>query len=277
MVIGLVATALLISASPPAELRPAVTYSGPQVVKVSSEGFTFELASGWQGRLPPDGEAMVIRHRTELGLILGSAQRATEAEARKFLASPIPIDGGLVLQPTAKVRTKGDTLTTEYQAGTYKGFALARVRRDGRSVAFIGIAPAGAYASLKSAIGRLGRSVRFGKLPKPTPERTGGGPLAQALAGRKLHRFYGDYGYREHQIMVLCKDGRFFWNMDAGGVTRGVASGAAASKGQGRWSAAGTKLKLQWDSGGQRTYNVEHRDGKLFLNGNKWLRGNAGC
>ena len=184
VMIGSLATALLVSAPTPVELKPGVTYRGPQTLRVSSEAITFELGSGWVGQLPPNADAMLIRHRTELALIAASARRATRAEARKTLSNPIPLDAGMVLHPAGKVKTKGDTLTATYRAGDYKGFALARVRRDGRVVAFVGLVPAGAFKTLTSAIVRLGRSVRFAARLGSAPYRggKGGGRLRASSA-----------------------------------------------------------------------------------------------
>ena len=77
--------------------------------------------------------------------------------------------------------------------------------------------------------------------------------------------------------MVLCRNGRFFWNTEAGGVTRGVASGAANTAGQGVWSLRGSELDLSWDSGGRRMFRVEMKGNTLLLNGKRWLREGGNC
>ncbi len=276
MLIGYVAVVAMLTTAAPVELKPGVSYQGPQTIRVASEGIAFGLGPGWVGQLPPQAEAMVIQHRERPGVMLASVRRATKAEATATMSAPIPIEPGLTMVPTGNVKARGNVLTADYSAGELRGFALARLHRDGRVVAVVGLAPAAAMKGLKAAIRALGKSVRFMKI-KPAVAASPAGSLAEALAGRKLHRFFGDYGYREHQTMTLCRNGRFFYNMEAGGVTRGMGSGAASSNGQGRWSISGDQLQLRWDNGGTRTYRVQQQDGKLLLNGNKWLRESAGC
>ena len=269
----------------PAEVQPGVAYQGPKALRISSEGLTFRVAKGWTAQLAPAGDSMVFSAAPKPDVIFGAASRSSEAEIRQTLGNPIPTGLGIVLQPTGKVQKRGGKLMNGYTAGAYRGYAVARRNKDGRTVAFIGLAPASNQKGLRAAVNSLASSVRFASLKSARSARSarsaGGkaptGAVAKSLAGRKLHRFYGDYGYREHQIMVLCRNGRFFWNMEAGGVTRGVASGASNSQGQGSWSVSGQQLKLRWDQGGERTYRVEHRSGKLFLNGKKWLRESGGC
>ncbi len=259
------------------ELEPGTTYRGPLALKVSSEGVRFRIARGWVGQLPPNAEAIVMQRPGGPGVILAAVQRTTRKEALARMSSPIPVEPGVVLTPSGKIKATKNRLSGRYATPNHEGYIVVRLRPDGRAVTVIGLAPKGNLAPVRKAVDRFARNVAFYAPKKARPVRAAQGVTASPLAGRKLHRFYGDYGYREHQIMVLCRTGRFFWNMEAGGVTRGVASGAATSRGQGSWSVTGDQLRLQWDSGEARTYRVEHRRNGLYLDGQRWLREAGGC
>ena len=240
------------------------------------------IDKGWTALLPPGAEAIIIQTPGQQGMILATADRADRARVKATLSTSIPVDAGVVLKPRGAVKAQGDRLSARYSAqttaGTFEGYAVARLSKDGRAVAFIGLAPPPDIDRIHKAVDALAKSTRFFAIPpaatQATPASDSGAP---ALAGLKLHRFFGDSSYREHQIMVLCKNGRFFWNMESGGFTPGVASGAFESQGHGRWSLQGSQLQLFWDNGSQRVYRVEMREGSLYLDGNKWLREAGGC
>lgn len=275
MSVGFALVLSLVSA-PAVEVEAGVTYRGAQRLKVSAIGVSIRIASGWAAQLPPGAEAIVIQRPDRPGMILATADQTSRAKLMATMSAPIPVEPGVALLPQGAVKSQGNQLSARYSAGPFEGFAVATLSKDGRAVALVGIAPPAEMKRVRGAVQALAQSIRFGRVRAPAPAKSSGSP-ASALAGRKLHRFYGDYGYREHQIMVLCRNGRFYWNMEAGGFTPGVASGAANAQGHGVWSAHQNQLKLRWDDGSRRTYRVEERDGTLYLNGNKWLREAGGC
>ena len=270
----------LLMSAPPQELEPGRLYPGPVTLKVSSVGVSVFVPDGWKALLPEGAEAMLVKHRSHPGSVLALVDEGTEAELRQSMREPIPVEAGVVLRPVGRPKRAGDRWVQRYRGEGAVGYAVAR-RAGGRIVGLVGVAPRSGGKRIERVVNAMAASVRFRKPAAASEGRAtasaSSGRAAGRLAGRKIHRFYGNYGYREHQIIVLCRNGRFFWNRDAGGVTRGLGSGAALASGHGRWSAGEGTLRLRWDDGRQRSYRVEVRSDGLYLDGKKWLRESAGC
>jgi hypothetical protein len=264
------------------EIEPGVPYTGPKTLTSSSVGVSIQLPAGWKAQLPPGADAMIIGHDSIAGAIFVTVENSSKAEVRQTLSSPIPVDDmGTVASPKGAVKEKGDRLSVDYAVGPgMNGHAVARVHKDGRAVAVMGLGPDASFATVKKIARGIATSAKFKKVKKPKAGKSSG-YWATALKGMKIHRYYSGSGYSEHRSMTLCSDGSFYSSFDGGGFTPGVASGAMVGKGAGTWAVSGSKaggrLIIQLHGGGTREHQISEQGGKLYVDGENWLREGGGC
>ena len=273
--------ALLVAPGRAVEIRPGQIYEGGTSLTASDVGVTFTIPSGWRAGLPAGAEALVMERLAGGAMILVMAQEVSEAEVMREMSQNVDLGGGAFLQPLAYPTTRPDgVLTADYQlvGGQVpgQGAAFTRLGKTGVGVVFFAVDTSADQAG-RTAASQLVDGVRFSKPVAPTPAGAeGSAPWGDYMRGRYIARYYSGSGYHEKTELWLCSDGTFHRSGDSGGFGGG-ASGAFAHSSAGRWSAGGTQpaqgqLRLE-TSEGVATYALSLADGKLYLDGTQWLRG----
>ena len=202
-------------------------------------------------------------------------EAATEA-----MSARVPLGDGITLSPRAQVEINeaGNALVGDYDVeGTQQPLsstARTIVGDHGTGIYFIAVYPEAQAEPFGSALSAAADSVRFFvAVEEATPE---GAVSADALAGRKITRFYTTSGYSETETIHLCTTGAFYRNAESGGFGGG-ASGAFQSQNAGQWSVQGPNLVLAYGDGSTATYELELDGTKLMLNGRRWFREATDC
>lgn len=278
----LLAVALILTVSPAgAQIQPGRIYTSGEQISEPSLGLTLTLPGGWRGALSPDGSSFLMESETEGGYLLVIAEEGTEAEARALMAEPLEVGDGVVLRPAGEVRqiasghlSAGYTVTGV--PTQLVGTVDVRLTTSGMAVAFILLSPPAASEPHLESMREFALSLG---VTAPTVQgASGSDEWDPYMRGRYLARFYTDAGYTESTELWLCSDGSFYFTDQSGGFGGG-ASGAVQGAGNGRWSASGAgahgTLALDWSGGGRSTWTLEYDydDDKLFVNGQRMLRG----
>lgn len=283
----LIVVALVLSLAGGAPAKPLVAgerYTGP--VKIDAPGAAFTLPAGWTGVLPPGDEWFHIGKDGENGRVFLFAGQMSRAQAKQALASGFPVAGAVMLSPTSAPRREGKALVADFSANDGMGqyAAMARVRSDdksGMSFAAVAVAPPGELGRYAKLARTIERGIRFRALPKAKAKaKAAGGPgkgrWARALANHRVVKFHHGSGYSEKTQLVLCGDGRFERSFGATSVS-GIGTGVASAGNAGRWSVQGDVLTLRYNDGDVASVRLEDRGGKLFVDGERWLREPFAC
>ncbi len=229
-------------------------------------------------RCGPDGDST----------ILVVMKPETREQIAAELGSAVDLGRGIVLTPLQQPANEGDLTSNDFAVnGTAKparAVVLIGALPDGRGIALVALAPVAALEDIR----RTQREMMDGlRVEAPPAARVGDANSdsgwARYLRGRYIARFYAGNGYSEKHEMWFCSDGRFASAMDGGGFTAGVASGAFGSNHGGTWSASGDIssagiLTINRSDGQQVQIRVENGPDGLYLNGERWLRGdNNAC
>lgn len=274
-------TTTLLSAAATAEtLTAGKRYQGKTTLEVPAFELSFELPKGYVGMQPPGGEWFHVGKDDEVGRIFMWATRATTAEANATMSSMFPVAGALMLQPTGEVRSDDNELAADYTATDGVNQYQAHVRtivKNNVAVAVVAVAPSESLDSLKALSKRLASSLKFGVKPKaPKAGNVGNGAWAAELADKHVVRYYHGSGYSEKKEFWLCANGSFHNSFNATSNSQ-LGTGVANDGAAGRWSVTGNTLKLQWSDGSASEHALENRDGKLFVDGERWLREAGAC
>lgn len=264
-----------------AQIEPGRIYSGGEQIGDPSVGLTLTLPAGWRGSLSPDGEAFVLESEAGGGYMVVIGDETTEADARRQLAEPLDLGGGVLLTPSGTVQEVATGhLTANYTVtGTpseFVGKADVRLTQAGLGVAFILMSPPGTADEHLESMREFAFSLG---VTEPTVQTVGGDDEWEPfLRGLYMARYYTRTEYTESTEVWLCADGQFYYNSQAGSFGGG-ASAAAQGLGNGRWSATGAgktgTLILDWSNGERSTWDLEYdyELNRVFVNGERMLRG----
>ena len=239
-------------------------------------GMSLQPPQGWRAQaagadkivlVAPDGNTTYIAMLTF----------ADASAVMRQLTAPVNLGNNVNLTPLRQPYVASDYLVNDFAVAgtTAPATGLVTVRRftDGRALAIVGIAPQQNGTFLRTMQYRLMAAVQVSAMQ---PGAANG--LAAQLRGRYLVRFYTGNGYHERQEIWLCSNGMYAMRASGGGATRGLASGTFDGGHQGRWQAAGLTtsgvLTLTDAQGNNRSFQLSVRNDGVYLNGNRWLRGN---
>ncbi len=249
-------------------------------------GLVLPEPAGWHGAVTPDGASASLVGPDGDSTIIATLKQGSREQIEAELGSSIDLGRGIVLTPLAQPVNDGDLYTNDFAvSGTPKparGIVSIKALPDGRAVALIAVATVDAIEDIR----RTQREMMVGlhvEAAAPTAVAKSDSGWSRYLRGRYVVRFYAGNGYSEKHEMWFCSDGRFASAMDGGGFTAGVASGAFGSNHGGTWSASGDTasagiLIIDRSDGQQAQIRVEIGSDGLYLNGERWLRGdNNAC
>ncbi|REJ75102.1 MAG: hypothetical protein DWQ30_19025 [Acidobacteria bacterium] len=293
---GLVVLPLLAASAAAVPLETGRLYPGGTVLEVAEAGLSFSVPDGYKALLPA-GSEVVVMTADDRSYVLAMADAASLDEARAFLSAPLPLGGGVVLQPSGDVRLDGAHLAAGYtvsgSASADRATVRAREVGGGIVAAVFAVAASDALAQTQRVADAVLASVERravasvggdGGASSGSSGSTGSsGSSSDAwqpyLQGMHLVRFYTGSGYQEEQHLYLCSDGTFHKSFESGGHTsygEGWSSGATQNRGAARWHATGVgdhgTLFLQHPDGSSSQIVLEYRDEKVFLDGKRWLR-----
>ena len=250
-------------------------YRGPTRLEIRQLSASFKLARGWTGQVGAEG--MVMGHSVIPGVILGTVRpKASVADVVAELGKPITLDAATVLVPRGRPKVKGQRIVARYKNESAVGYAVVRRHPSGRTVAFIGAAKPGKLGPIRKAVDKLAASVKFAKIRS-------GGFWKKELSGVTLRKYNTSSGsgssYTAQQRIGFCPNGRYDYYQSSSGFSVGGGAGvshAARSGEQGNWRVSGSagagRLVLTDDDGGTTTFELQMRDGRLFVEGERWLR-----
>jgi hypothetical protein len=187
------------------------------------------------------------------------------------------------MTPKGQATVKGATVTNKYTVTGGQtelvGEATARVGKTGWGVMVLAVATPKDMPAFAKAAASIINSVKL--VTPPKPKVTTGNYWGKMFASKRVVRFFHGSNYGEQQQIVMCPNGQFAYSFDGGGFSMSGASGAFASKDGGKWSttgnASGGQLILTYNDGRTATYNLSEVDGKLMLDGSRWLREAINC
>jgi hypothetical protein len=273
---------LMLSASVGAvELQSGVIYPSGTTIEVSQMGVSLTIPQGWQGVLPQGTETFVMESAQLQARLYLVIKAVSQQQLEQALSEPLPMGGGIVIQPTSKPRSNYGLLEADYtllnMGQSIPAFVSARVLKPQLGAAVI-VLPANQDGQLKQAASRIIKSIETLALPEATPAipSAGANSWQTYLRGRHIQRYNTHSDYQETQHLWLCSDGSFRKTFQSGGFSMSGASGATQSGNQGRWQALGDSsgegsLTLQFADGGSASYRLALKD-KLYLDGKQWLR-----
>ncbi len=265
-----------------AQIEPGRIYTGGQQISDPETGLRLTLPDGWRGRLSPDGLSFLLESEEGGGYIVVLGDELTEAEARTQMAQPLDLGDGIVLTPAGPIQdVAAGHLSARYSVSgppsEFVGTVDVRLTQSGLGVAFILLSPPPAAEVQREAMREFAFSLG---VEAPAVQEPGAADEWEPfLRGLYLARYFTRTGYTESTELWLCSNGTFYYDSQGGGFGGG-ASGAAQSRGQGRWSATGAgktgTLTLAWSNGERTTLALEYdyEQNRVFVNGDRMLRGN---
>lgn len=276
------------------ELQADQRYPGLASVQSSSVGVSFTIPAGWVGKFGQDAKSqvLVLGSNTTEGVGLAILQTdQTVGGLAAMLNQAQDLGAGVVLSPSGSARVEGSRVMNRYQNVQYVGWALGEVGQARNSVVFFLAGPLKNEATYVQLLKDLAASTRFFDVvataqSRPAVSGSEGQAWAGILSGQALH-YFSTYnsggasgGMSAHRILHLCSDGRFVYSGDSS-ITMNV-PGANASRGgrsqlNGRWQiepSTETRATLILDvaGGSPLRWPLRYEGGKLFLNGQRWLR-----
>lgn len=254
-------------------------YQGPKSFSSAPDGLAFKLPKGWAGGL--DGEFFGIvdpQDQGKNGILLLWSTKGTLAEARKTMASNIPVSG-VVLKPKTKVTGGKKELKATYSV--LGGGALTEATVTARVAHGTIVAVIAAYStSGKKKVAGLNRSVLASlKISKPKALSTAGSNAGsdswqKFLTGARLTRFSTGSGYSEKESYTFCPNGTFYRSFNAGSNSVN-GTGAAQGNNSGRWKATGKgnsgTIILHFADDSVDRSAVEYRDNKTYWGGTRYF------
>ncbi|TDI39857.1 MAG: hypothetical protein E2P02_17865 [Acidobacteria bacterium] len=214
----------------------------------------------------------------EQGYIFAGADEMTVAVAAEAMGGRVPLGDGVVLNPKASVEITGNALVGDYDVEGAQQPLVATARTivgdHGTGIYFIGVFPSEHEPMFRDALSSMAETVRF--FVAVEEETAPGSVSSDALAGRKITRFYTGSGYTETESLYLCSSGAFYRNAESGGYGW-AASGAFQQQDGGQWAVQGPNLVLSYPDGSTTTYGLELDETKLMLDGKRWFRETTDC
>ena len=291
------------------EVQPGVLYQSGTLIESSDVGASFTIPQGWQGAWPNGSQFFILESQALQASLFMLFDTISQQQLVQLMSNPIPLDTGISLQPLAKPESKNGQIEARYSVvgapQAMSAFVSGREVRPGLSVAIIALTTSSnntVFQTTSQIVGSI-KSKPVQATPATTTAHTtssanaGGQSWQEYMRGRYIARYYTGSGYSEKEELWLCSDGTFHSSFNSGGYSMNGASGASQSGGRGQWRAEGNiggsgVLILQFgagkvvtgsgpgfdwseqSSGGERwTYQLTLGD-SLYLDNNKWLRGN---
>lgn len=273
-------------AGEPVELRPGVEYAAGTRVQSTELGLSFEVPAGWKGGVPPGADAMLLASDVHPGLVVVLAQAgARPDEVASALSQPLPIDAGLILQPTGASTRQESRLTQRYEAeqpgvGPVVGVAEARITDGGGAIAFVAVGPVAEAARYGALVQALSGSVREVKRPSLANPTVPTGPLAERLSGRQLYYLKVQDGFSDTARIDLCRDGTVVRRSNSSGMsTGGVGTLTYAGQGGGRgaWTVTGDTVVVTWEDGSTGSWPIKASGSGLTVDLANWWVQDGGC
>ncbi len=243
-----------------------------------SAGMAVQAPAGWVVR-PAEPNKIVFVGPDQNTTIIAILDTATQQAVTQQLTGQTNLGNGIVLTPARQPYVANDFLANDFvvAGATAPAHGIVTIKRftDGRALALVGIAPQASAQALRTMQYALMQSIAVGAI---NPQQQANNGWTNYLRGRYLARFYSGSGYHERHQIWLCSDGSYAASTDGGGSTAGVASGAFRGGNRGRWIASGETngpgaITLTGSDGQQRRLNVQIGSDGLYLNGQRWLRG----
>ncbi len=256
-------------------------------------GISFSVPDGWVGQEMAGGYLM--GSHSEPGLIMLILHDITSMEAMRTNARQGIRDEGVFLMPAGDLEGVGSRGVGGVYSGTLNGqkvtsYIVGLVNPHGSGVTIMAATdPAKYSATYRKLALAVANSTQFYKAEKlPVVDE-----WKQALVNHRLTYMdsyyssgssYGGYssggGYSTKVEIDLCAEGHFkHSNHSSMSVDTGGAFGSSANSGSGsgQWSVVGgtgeqAVLVLNFHDGNQSRYNLNYRDKKTLLNGERWFR-----
>lgn len=241
------------------------------------DGVSLVAPRGWSQAGDLIQGRAVLQSSDGLSLMIASVDEGMLQQAVGELAFPVDLGDGIVLDPLEAPASRGQIYSNRFsvRGADMPRLATIMIREvgAGRTLTLIGIAPTGEAGSLQAALSQV---ITTYKVSAPRAQTASG--WESQLKGRYLVKFYSGNGYSEKHELWLCSNGAFLKQVDGGGFTQGVASGAFAGGLQGTWRAQGAPsgagvLILSTTDGQVLRYELQQRSDGVGIDGERWMRG----
>ncbi|MBK7871842.1 MAG: hypothetical protein IPJ74_14765 [Saprospiraceae bacterium] len=251
-------------------------------------GISFTIPEGWFGQ--ESGDALLLASNTEVGLMIMMGHDYNSLEQIKKEADAGLNEDGISLQKSGNYENisnngVGAEFSGYLQGAAAKAFIASLVNPYGQGITVMSITTSEAYTPRHKELAlALAKSVKFSK-PVVAPIVN---EWKEALKNTKLTYLSsynssssGGYGGMSSQEEIhLCAAGYFKYNSNSSvTIDTGGASGYSAGKddGAGTWevtgnASGGAALKLKFNNGEVRSYNLSFEDNKTFLNGKRYFK-----
>ncbi|MDX1942816.1 MAG: hypothetical protein SFU99_19790 [Saprospiraceae bacterium] len=251
-------------------------------------GISFIIPEGWFGQ--ESGDALLLASNTEVGLMAMTEHDYNNLEQIKKEADAGLNEEGVSLQRSGDYENIGNNgVGAEFsgylQGASAKAFIISLVNPYGQGISVMFITTSEMYSPKHRELAlALAKSVKFSK-PVVAPVVN---EWKEALKNTKLTYLSsynssssGGYGGMSSQEEIhLCAAGYFKYNSNSSiTIDTGGASGYSAGKddGAGTWevtgnASGGAALKLKFNNGEVRSYNLSFEDNKTFLNGKRYFK-----
>jgi hypothetical protein len=126
-----------------ATVQPGVTYPAGTRIDTPGTGVSFTIPKGWSGILPRGHTFFVMGSQPQKAYIFVLVEKKTVAQARAMMTDPVPLGGGLTLQPDGELVQQGTRLTGRYSvAGSREpmvGYVETHVSKRDLGVSYLAI------------------------------------------------------------------------------------------------------------------------------------------
>lgn len=258
-------------------------------------GISFTIPDGWVGQETDGG--FMIGHYTIPGLILLSPHEVRNLEDMKREAAMGMSDGMTIdLRLSAEISALGNNAISADYTGTIQGqparaFAIGIINPQGSGVNIVAMSSTTEFSqALKDAAMSVYRSLNLkkadtGDLVRQWKEGLANTRLTYMESYTSSPSYDGGMGggYSSQTVIDLCGEGYFNFSSQ-GSISVGgdgvSGSSSGSNRGNGTWAIEAQTgeavLVLRFHSGEVRSYSLDYRDDKLFLNGNRFFRTTSG-
>lgn len=258
-------------------------------------GISFTIPDGWVGQETDGG--FMVGHYTIPGLILLSPHEVRTLEDMKREASMGMSDGVTIdLRLSAAIKTlAANAISAEY-TGTIQGqsaraVAIGLINTEGSGVNIIAMSTTGEFSpALETAAMDIYRSLVLKKADTGDLIRQWKDGLANSrLTYMESYNSTPSYdggiggGMNSKTVIDLCREGYFNYSSQ-GSISLGgdgiSGSSSGSNRGNGTWSIEAQTgeavLVLRFHNGEVKSYSLDYRDDKVFLNGTRFFRTTSG-
>jgi hypothetical protein len=251
-------------------------------------GYEFTVPQGWQGQQIENG--YLFMSNTQKGFILILQHSLTTLDQIKNEANNGIIDDNgthLILDGSLKKLGQNGLAapfngTVEWQqAKAYVISILSHFNNGGLTI-LTAVEPQSYNQQYQKLVEQIANSVKF-EGPKSTSLALQWKNTLNDCRLTYMNSYnsgYGGGGYQDKTIIDLCSKGYFNFNdhsetvINAGNNAGGYLTGSSA--GSGKWNLIGRGnqviLQLIFNSGETYEYTLSEKDGKTFLNGNRYFK-----